>query len=260
MTSFCIEGFPVWVYGVLIIAGYLAGLTLYLRTCRQRNIAPLDSLDLSLTICISSLVGARLMYILNFREQFNSIRDLFAIHEGGLVFYGAMLATVPAIFILTMIKQKHFAEQIDLLSPAFSLAHATGRIGCLLNSCCYGKLTTFSTFYRLPTDAVGVFRHPTQLYEAIFLAILTLCLIVRQNCRHKYSRLNFNGVVGGIYFASYSLFRFLVESIRGDDRGNFIFFSQISPAQTISLTVFAISLVWMILCRQRHIFLLKEKT
>lgn len=258
MTSYCIEGLPVWLYGALIILGYLAGTLLYFSICRKTGTAPLDFLDLSLTVCISSLVGARLMYIFNFRDQFSSINDVLAIHEGGLVFYGAMLAAVPATGLLSMIKQKQVSEQLDLLSPSFSLAHAVGRLGCLFNSCCYGRITDFPTFYRLPSDTTGTFRHPTQLYEAFFLGLLTIILVRLQNQKNRLANWNFKGMAGGIYFASYSLFRFLVEFIRGDDRGNFLYLSNLSPAQAISLAVFALSLIWMIFCRQRHI-LFKEK-
>ena len=73
--------------------------------------------------------------------------------------------------------------------------------------------------------------HPTQLYEAAFLFILfgvCLYLYMKKNFQHNLS----------LYLVCYGIFRFLIEYLRGDDRGAFI--AGLSPSQAQSLLMIAI--------------------
>jgi phosphatidylglycerol:prolipoprotein diacylglycerol transferase len=64
--------------------------------------------------------------------------------------------------------------------------------------------------------------HPTQLYEAAFLFVLfALFSYLLLKKKYKYNM--------PLYLILYGIFRFLVEFIRGDDRGNII--GIFSPSQ-----------------------------
>ena len=68
--------------------------------------------------------------------------------------------------------------------------------------------------------------YPTQLYEAAFLLILfAVCsyLLLKKQFRHNMT----------VYLIGYGIFRFLIEFIRGDDRGKL--FGLLSPSQFWSL-------------------------
>ncbi|PKL45668.1 MAG: prolipoprotein diacylglyceryl transferase [Candidatus Riflebacteria bacterium HGW-Riflebacteria-1] len=223
-------GLPYYTYGILVLIAFLAGIWLFRRNARQLSLAVPDLVDLSLVISISGLIGARAAYILLFPEQFSTIRDYLAIHEGGLVFYGSLIGAVIATAIYCQATGYSFRKLVDLIAPAAALGHAIGRLGCINNNCCYGAVTTTYSIYRLPGDPPGQFRHPTQIYESLFL--LVLLFVLNRLLRICYAGTSTkSGLVAGIYLAAYSFFRFLIEYIRGDSRGGFYTAYNLSPSQ-----------------------------
>ena len=121
----------------------------------------------------------------------------------------------------------HKARLVDMISIApccILIAHAFGRVGCFFAGCCYGKPTDSFLGVQFPGMSQKV--HPTQLYEAIFLfALFTLCYLLywKKNFKHNLS----------LYLVVYGIFRFCIEYLRGDDRGQLI--GMISPSQFWSI-------------------------
>ncbi|MDD3149059.1 MAG: prolipoprotein diacylglyceryl transferase, partial [Candidatus Riflebacteria bacterium] len=89
--------FPYYIYGVLMLAAFSGGILLFYANCRALKKPVPDSIDMFLLVSISGVAGARAAYILLFPDQFTSIRDYFALHEGGLVFYGGLIAAVATL-------------------------------------------------------------------------------------------------------------------------------------------------------------------
>ncbi|MCB9761038.1 MAG: prolipoprotein diacylglyceryl transferase [Alphaproteobacteria bacterium] len=94
----------------------------------------------------------------------------------------------------------------DGFAVAVPLAQAVGRVGCLLNGCCYG--TPWEGPWAVSIG--GVWRHPTQLYEAgLDLALAAALWATRWTERpagHLFRR----------YLVGYALIRFATEFVRGD--------------------------------------------
>lgn len=237
-------GLPYYTYGILFLVAFLAGFWLFRRNARQLGLKTLDPIDLALTTSISGLVGARIAYILLFPEQFAGLRDYLAIHEGGLVFYGGLIAAVISLAILCRVKAYSCRQLFDLIAPSAALGHAIGRLGCLFNHCCYGAKTSCLQIYRLPGDPAGVFRHPTQLYESAFLVLLMFAL--NRILKSIYAGSQFkSGMAAGFYLMVYSLFRFLIEYIRDDERGGFYTALALSPSQIIAIILLLCSTLFM---------------
>lgn len=149
----------------------------------------------------------------------------------GFSFYGGLLGA--AIFLLPALKIQrfHLGRSLDRLAPIVPLVHGFGRIGCSFMGCCYGRIV----------DIAGwSFQFPTQIISATFLITLFLVLIRRQ---FRINRIY-------IYFWAYSVFRFLIEFLRGDERGK-LFTGLLSPAQETSLLILLVTIVtWLVLNRQ----------
>jgi phosphatidylglycerol:prolipoprotein diacylglycerol transferase len=72
-------------------------------------------------------------------------QNFYRLWEGGLVFYGSVIGGVVGYFL-----GKHFIlnkypwittwQMADILAPAVALGLCLGRVGCLLNGCCYGNV------------------------------------------------------------------------------------------------------------------------
>lgn len=167
---------------------------------------------------ITSWLGAKLLYLLIANlETLNSRSFWFG---GGFVFYGGLI--LGSLFVISFFKcMKLPVKHLNQLIPILALSHAVGRLGCYLTGCCYGELISDNL------------RHPTQLYECLFLLMLAGILYKRSQ----------NGLpTVTIYLLVYSLFRFIVEFFRGDQvRG--ILGNGISTSQLISLIIIVVTLI-----------------
>ena len=108
----------------------------------------------------------------------------------------------------------------DTVAPGLALGHAFGRLGCFAAGSCYGKPTglpwavTYTDPRSLAADVLGVPVHPTQLYSFGFLTLLSAILAV------KARRPAFKGQIIAFYTIFYGTYRFAVEFLRGDPRGD----------------------------------------
>jgi prolipoprotein diacylglyceryltransferase len=109
----------------------------------------------------------------------------------------------------------------DLFAPAVALGIAVGRIGCFLTerigtptSLPWGIRVSPAQAARIPDCtwcATGVRMHPSMLYEAAFLAVLS---VVLWRLRAD-DRLPREGDVFKSFLFAYAVFRFAVEFVRG---------------------------------------------
>jgi hypothetical protein len=66
--------------------------------------------------------------------------EIFMIQHGGLVYYGSLIGAALAFIIYVRWKKLSGWKIADILAPSIALGNAFGRIGCLLNGCCYGRV------------------------------------------------------------------------------------------------------------------------
>ncbi len=243
---------PVYSYGILVALAFILGLYLYQLSSKYEKEPLPGVVSLLLLLSCSGIVGARIAYILLFPWQFSSLKDCFAIHEGGLVFYGGFLGALLVSWIYCKAKGFNFSAFADNTVPSLALGHAIGRLGCLINSCCYGKQSSFLKIYRIPGDPEGIYRHPTQLYCSLFL--LGLFVFLRHLLRSEKIRTS-HGVTASIYLIFYSVFRFFIEFLRDDDRGQLNLPFDFSISQIISALLFTVAVLWFL----RVVFSFSEK-
>lgn len=140
----------------------------------------------------------------------------------GMTFFGGLFGGVLGFLLTYFLMRKNINFEIrDVLKIApicITIAHCFGRIGCSLAGCCYGKPT--DSWIGITISGVGKVI-PTQLFEAIFLALLFGVLLFI----HLKFDFRYNFVV---YLSSYAIFRFIIEFFRGDPRGVNFF---LSPSQ-----------------------------
>lgn len=243
----------IYTYGFMIALGLLAATYITAIRSNKYNIDKQVVFDAVFYMVISGIIGSRLLYVLlNWQQYFANPVHIFYIHQGGLVFYGGLIGGIVGLVIYTKIKKIDLLKFTDLLVPQIALAHSFGRIGCFSYGCCFGK--TLDTFFsvRFPVDSPAYVQHlnnylinnnhncslpviPTQLIESFFLfSIFLLFLYLSKKVEVK-------GFLTSYYFMIYPIFRFLIEFLRGDDRGT-ILFNMFSISQFISFLLFIIGL------------------
>jgi phosphatidylglycerol:prolipoprotein diacylglycerol transferase len=154
----------------------------------------------------------------------------------GLAFFGAALGAAAAMPLCARWFGLHPLAVADRAVPALCLAHAVGRIGCLLGGCCFGApwdgpWAVHYTDPRAPAAALAAGRHPLPLYEALGLLALAL-LFARSRPERPGS-----GQQLLRYAAAYSVLRFALEPLRGDAVRGVFFGGALSTSQLIAAAV-----------------------
>lgn len=247
--AFHLGGYPIHWYGVMIALAFMAGLWTASRRGLRENFAPEKILDLGPWLIIGSLAGARAFYVATYwREQFAGapLSEIFMVQHGGLVFYGGFIGATLAGILCARLKQIPPWKLADVLAPSIALGYVFGRIGCLLNGCCYGRGCTLPWAIHFPADheTAGLTLHPTQLYDA-FLSALLYALLAWQ-----FRRKQFDGQVFATYLLGYAVTRSFVEYFRGDYSAAHLH-GGLTPAHLVSIAVFAAGAVlWFTLPRR----------
>ena len=166
------------------------------------------------------------------------------------VFYGGVLAAVPAIVVTARRAGLDVHALADVCAPALAVGHAFGRIGCFLAGCCWGSHCShpWAVTYTNPEAVaypfivpVGAPVHPVQLYEAgaeLVLFGLTLWLLSR--------RLR-TGLTWWTWVGGYAVTRFTLETFRGDPRGtSFAGLSTSQGVAVLALVVAVAAATWLL--------------
>ena len=237
---------PIYWYGVLVALGLLAGLWTAGRRAPLSGIRGETVIDLGPWLILGTILGARGLYVLSYwREDFagRSLWQIFNIRGGGLIFYGGLIGASLACILYLRFKRLPLWKVADVLAPSIALGHSFGRIGCLMNGCCYGRACDFPWAIHFPNDHPmhGTGVHPAQIYEAVLNLGLYAALA------WMYRRKKFDGQIFAWYLMLYAVLRAFVESFRGDYTANY---SQIqaTPGQMLSIPIFAAGvLLWWVL-------------
>jgi phosphatidylglycerol:prolipoprotein diacylglycerol transferase len=142
-----VKGLPIRGYGVMLLLGVLAGVGLAIREARRVGFDPDVVVSLCFHLFVFGILGARLFYVIEYWPQFRRPGDPLAtlgavlnVTQGGLVVYGSLIgALLGGLWFL----RRHALPTLavaDLMAPSLVLGLALGRIGCLLNGCCYGGM------------------------------------------------------------------------------------------------------------------------
>ncbi len=226
-------------YGLCTMVGTAFALLAVFRLRKKGSPLSEDNLldALIWAILLGFLCSKILYFIVEPPQMPHSWRELWDLISAGLVFYGGLLGGLLALVFVSRKTKKNIITYTDLILPCFCLAHAGGRIGCLMAGCCYGME------YAGPCAVVldGVSRLPTQPMEAIFLVILSGILTA------IFLRKPRRGTVSGWYMVLYALWRFIIEFFRADYRGSV---GPLSTSQFISLFIFAFGLYLLIRSRK----------
>ena len=173
---FRIGSFDVTSFGVMLALAALVGLWLFGRELRRSGLRP-DASDAGVVGVIGGLVGAKLLWTLEHAGDARLTELLFA--RGGLSWYGGLIGGVGAGLVYIIVRGWPVVPILAAATPALAFGHLIGRIGCFLVGDDYGQPTNLPWGVAfpegLPPTTVPV--HPTQLYEAIGLAVLGWLLL-----------------------------------------------------------------------------------
>ncbi len=229
---FHIGNLPVYSYGAMISLAVLVTAILMSREASRQGIDPDYALEAIIAAVIGGLLGSRILYVLlNWEHYRGNWREIFFARFEGLTFYGAFLGGLLVVILWCRWRKIDFYKFVDLAAPYFILGYAFGRVGCFLNGCCYGRVSTVPWAVAIPTvDSLP--RHPVQLYaSAGALVIFTVLMLMRRF--RPYTGFNLIALC-----AFYGMLRFTTEFFREEA----IVWMGLTLAQLFSLGLTILSL------------------
>ena len=244
---FNILGISVDLYTICFLVGIIACLIftiIAMKKCGYSSTARDTIIIIGIFAIMIGLLSAAL-----FQAFYNLIAGRGFTFEG-MTFIGGLIGGVISflgIYFLYVcainpkLKEKSFFKSdmnkgvwylLRIAPISITIAHGFGRIGCLFAGCCHGQVT--NEWYGIWNAEVGAKTVPTQLYEAIFLFLLSAVMIV------LLFKINFKYNMS-LYLVSYGIWRFIIEYFRADYRGNFI--PGLSPSQFWSIIMVILGIV-----------------
>jgi len=209
-------------YSFFISLGLIVALSIYFWEAKKNNSFGENNIYIVFGALLGAVIGAKLLdFIVDYRyfiDNFWTVETIFS----GKTIVGGFIGG----FIGVKITKKLFnikEKRGNLFAPAIAIGVAIGRIGCFLRGCCYGKPTN------LPWGmdfGDGLLRHPTQIYESLFMLAMFVYLEKIKNRGDIKS-----GQLFKILMVSYFIFRFFIEFIRTQD----VVFFGLTAFQIISL-------------------------
>lgn len=205
--------FALATHWILESLAYAVGFWLYRRERRKSG----DFLSSSsrLTIVTAAIVGAAVgSKLLSWLEDpvalFSHPHLLDYLASGRTIVGGLLGGTLAVEWIKSKTGVRHRTG--DLFALPLTLAIATGRIGCFmagLTDHTYG----FQTALPWGVDfGDGIARHPTQIYEMLFMLLLAIWIKHLKSIPHR------EGDLFRTFLVGYLAFRFAVDFLKPDAR------------------------------------------
>ncbi len=245
LPEISIFGLELPMFGIMISIGVICFATLSIHLFRKAGASEQKIDKLIITVALAggmfalsaAFFDALWHNISEYKETGVFIWEWWGItYSGGL--FGAIIAYLVAYYFIMRDDRHNIFFYLDIVVLGLAIAHGFGRIGCFCGGCCYGKTVephTFLSIYYPVNDARTLWEWvlPTQLYEAAFLFIFALGLFFIKKNRSAW------------YLIGYNVFRFLLEYLRGDDRGASPF-GFLSPSQFMSIIMLLMGIALLI--------------
>lgn len=260
--SFSVFGFDIYLYGVIIGLGVLAGILMAVHQAKVTGQNADTYWDFAIYAVIFSVIGARIYYVIfswdNYKDDLLSI---FNTRKGGMAIYGGVIAAFLTLFVYSKIKKVKPLLIGDTAVAGLLLGQIIGRFGNFTNREVFGEYYNGLFSMQLPIEAVRardiseniaahipeganyINVHPTFLYESAWnLLVLVLMLLYR---KHK----RFDGELCLFYLGGYGLGRFFIEGIRTDTL--FLPGTEIPVSQVLALLMLVFAVVTDVVVRMR---------
>ena len=231
---FRIGDFEVTSFGVMVAIGALAGLWLFRRELVRSGL-PETATDAAVAGVLGGLVGAKLLWTGEHAGE-APIMSL-VLSRGGMSWFGGLVGGVGAGVWVIARRHLPVVATLAAATPALAAGHAIGRIGCFLVGDDYGRPSDLPWAVAFPEGLppTDVPVHPTQLYEAAALAVVTWALL---RWRRQGTP---DSVVLARYLVMAGAIRFAIEFIRVNVR----VIGPLTVAHLVSLALVAAGVVLM---------------
>ena len=189
-------------------------------------------------LIIGIIIGGRLGYVLLYNPNFylNNLIDVFKVWQGGMSFHGGLVGVIAMSVLFAKKNGQDSYIYLDVVSIVAPIGIFFGRISNFINSELYGIETNLPWAVKF-IQVDNLYRHPSQLYEAIFEGLILFIVLIYFR---KKGFMKIPGLISGLFLIFYSFFRFIIEFVRvPDEQLGYIFFN-LTMGQIVSFIFFLI--------------------
>ena len=166
-------------------------------------------------VIIGLILGGRLGYVLFYNIDYYLINifEIFKIWQGGMSFHGGVIGIIIATIIFSKKNDDNLFQYLDIVALVSPIGIFFGRIANFINSELYGHETSMPWGVQF-IQIDNLYRHPSQIYEAILEGVILFILLLFFWNKEKFKT---PGKLSSLFLILYSTFRFIVEYFRVPD-------------------------------------------
>ena len=246
---FGIPGLDIRWYAVIICLGICAGLVTAFILAKKRGYNTDMPIDLLLVCIPLAIICARLYYV---AFEWDSYKDdlwsIFAIWEGGIAIYGAVIGSVIGGFLFSRYSKISFGDILDIGGPGLIIGQAIGRWGNFVNQEAFGNLITNEALQWFPygvyIDKLGEWHQATFFYESMWnLIVFAVLLWYFKRAKHK-------GNVFVMYLVLYGAGRAVIEGLRTDSL--WLIQGVVRVSQALSLLLVVAGVIYLLYMHKKE--------
>ncbi len=158
------KGLPIRGYGVMLLLAVSSAVGLAAYRARRLGLDPEMILALAFWAFIPGLLGARIFYVVQkWPSEFLPVYQaegfwgvagaVVNVAGGGLVVYGAVIGGILGTLAFIHRYKLPPLAMFDLAIPSLMLGMGLGRLGCLMNGCCFGSVCSLPWAVTFPPNS-----------------------------------------------------------------------------------------------------------
>jgi phosphatidylglycerol:prolipoprotein diacylglycerol transferase len=125
---------------MMIVIGFIASLWLMRRLMKKAGQKPDYITNLAMYALLIGLAGAKVFHVVHYFDQYkDDLRSIFTDFGYGFEFLGGFLCAVGFVWFYLWRQKLPKRLYLDILAVGLMVGLGFGRIGCVLNGCCFGK-------------------------------------------------------------------------------------------------------------------------
>jgi phosphatidylglycerol---prolipoprotein diacylglyceryl transferase len=146
-------GLPIRGFGMMNLLAVVSGTLLAAWRAKRVGLNPDLIFTLVFWLLIPGIIGARSFYVIEYwnRDYWPMyagkggnlgalLGSVLNLTQGGLVVYGSFFGALLGLLLFVRKYRLPLLAVADLIAPSMFLGLAIGRVGCLLNGCCFGAV------------------------------------------------------------------------------------------------------------------------